>query len=79
MANNESKDDCLVIYTSGTTGNPKVVMHTHGSHDNQIKVLVDYWGWREDDKILNVLPMHHVHGLVNVQNCALWSGATVEA
>ena len=22
--------------------------------------------------------MHHVHGLINVMNCALWSGATCE-
>ncbi len=22
--------------------------------------------------------MHHVHGLVNVMNCALWTGATCE-
>ena len=54
-------------------------MHTHSSHESQIKILVDYWGWSEDDKILNILPMHHVHGLVNVMNCALWSGATCEA
>jgi malonyl-CoA/methylmalonyl-CoA synthetase len=25
-----------------------------------------------------VLPLHHVHGIINVISCALWSGATVE-
>jgi len=39
---------------------------------------VDCWGWEKDDKIYNVLPLHHVHGLINVVNCALWSGATCE-
>ncbi len=79
FANNTPKDDALVIYTSGTTGKPKGVMHTHSSHNSHIEMLTDYWGWVEHDKILNVLPMHHVHGLINVTNCALWSGATVEA
>ena len=78
LANNRPKDDCLIIYTSGTTGKPKGVMHTHSSHESQIKILSDYWGWSEHDKILNVLPMHHVHGLVNIMNCALWNGATTE-
>ena len=30
------------------------------------------------DRILNVLPLHHVHGVINVVSCALWSGATLE-
>lgn len=72
------KDDCLAIYTSGTTGKPKGVMHTHGSIEASIKMLIDFWGWTSNDKILNVLPLHHVHGLINVVNCALWSGATCE-
>jgi malonyl-CoA/methylmalonyl-CoA synthetase len=24
------------------------------------------------------LPLHHVHGIINVVSCALWSGATCE-
>jgi malonyl-CoA/methylmalonyl-CoA synthetase len=54
-------------------------MHTHGSVESQITTLVDYWQWSEHDRILNVLPLHHVHGLINVMNCAIWSNATVEA
>lgn len=76
---NKPEDDCLVIYTSGTTGKPKGVMHTHASHMSQVQILTDYWAWTPEDRILNVLPMHHVHGLVNVMNCALWNGATCEA
>lgn len=33
------------------------------------------WQWSQNDHILNVLPLHHVHGIVNVLGCALWSGA----
>ncbi|TNV79998.1 hypothetical protein FGO68_gene16782 [Halteria grandinella] len=78
FAHNSSEDDCLVVYTSGTTGKPKGCMHKHRSVQAQIETLVDYWGWSASDKILNVLPMHHVHGLINVMNCSLWSGATCE-
>jgi malonyl-CoA/methylmalonyl-CoA synthetase len=39
---------------------------------------VDAWGWTADDRIVLVLPLHHVHGIVNVLACALWSGAVCE-
>jgi malonyl-CoA/methylmalonyl-CoA synthetase len=31
-----------------------------------------------DDRILLCLPLHHVHGIINVVSCALWSGAVCE-
>jgi len=36
------------------------------------------WEWRVDDWILLVLPLHHVHGIINVLSCALWVGARCE-
>lgn len=36
------------------------------------------WHWQESDRILNTLPLHHVHGVVNVVNTALASGATID-
>ena len=68
----------MMVYTSGTTGRPRGVVSTHGMLSAQIGALVDAWGWRADDRILLVLPLHHVHGIVNVVGCALWSGATCE-
>jgi malonyl-CoA/methylmalonyl-CoA synthetase len=38
--------------------------------------LVEAWEWSADDAILLCLPLHHVHGIINVVSCALWSGAT---
>lgn len=68
----------MMLYTSGTTGKPKGVVTTHGQIRAQVTSLVEAWEWSADDTILLVLPLHHVHGIVNVVTCALWSGACCE-
>jgi malonyl-CoA/methylmalonyl-CoA synthetase len=68
----------MILYTSGTTSTPKGVVTTHANIEAQITALVEAWGWRKDDRIPLFLPLHHVHGIVNVLGCALWSGAFVE-
>jgi malonyl-CoA/methylmalonyl-CoA synthetase len=68
----------MMLYTSGTTGRPKGVVTTHGAIEAQVRSLVEAWGWTECDHILLTLPLHHVHGIVNVLTCALWSGAVCE-
>lgn len=72
------EDDCMMIYTSGTTGKPKGVVMTHGQLDKQMQSLSKAWEWNSGDRILNVLPMHHVHGVINITCCALYNGATLE-
>ncbi len=67
----------LFIYTSGTTGRPKGVVWTHKMLEFQLSTLTKLWGWRKEDRILCVLPLHHIHGLVNVVLCAFYSGARV--
>lgn len=68
----------MILYTSGTTGLPKGVVTTHANIEAQITSLTTSWQWSSEDHILNVLPMHHVHGIINVMSCALWSGACCE-
>ena len=65
----------MILFTSGTTGRPKGVVTTHANIEAQIISLVEAWEWDEDDRILLTLPLHHIHGIVNVIGCALWSGA----
>jgi malonyl-CoA/methylmalonyl-CoA synthetase len=72
-----SRMDALMIYTSGTTGKPKGVVHTFASLENQVQILRQAWKWNSGDHILNPLPLHHVHGLVNITMCALASSARV--
>lgn len=69
----------MILYTSGTTSKPKGVVSTHATIRAQVTTLVEAWGWRSDDRIPLFLPLHHVHGIVNVLSCALWSGAAVDA
>ncbi|KAE8608415.1 hypothetical protein XENTR_v10011498 [Xenopus tropicalis] len=66
----------MIIYTSGTTGRPKGVLSTHYNLYSMVSALVTEWGWTKEDSILHVLPLHHVHGVVNKLMCPLWVGAT---
>eukprot|EP01059_Diplonema_ambulator_P024986 TRINITY_DN4182_c0_g1_i2.p1 TRINITY_DN4182_c0_g1~~TRINITY_DN4182_c0_g1_i2.p1 ORF type:complete len:439 (+),score=90.94 TRINITY_DN4182_c0_g1_i2:113-1318(+) len=66
----------LMVYTSGTTGNPKGVIHTQKSVLAMTEVLINSWKWEETDVAVNCLPLHHLHGLVNVLLCSLGSVAT---
>ena len=65
----------MILYTSGTTSKPKGVVTTHANLNAQVSTLIGAWRWHRDDQILCVLPLHHVHGIVNVVCCALYSGA----
>jgi malonyl-CoA/methylmalonyl-CoA synthetase len=65
----------MILFTSGTTGRPKGVVTTHANIEAQIRSLVEAWEWDASDRILLTLPLHHIHGIVNVIGCALWSGA----
>jgi malonyl-CoA/methylmalonyl-CoA synthetase len=69
----------MILYTSGTTSKPKGVVTTHANIQAQIESLVQAWEWSATDRIPLFLPMHHIHGIINVTSCALWSGATIEA
>ncbi|MDP6718388.1 MAG: AMP-binding protein, partial [Pirellulaceae bacterium] len=68
----------MILYTSGTTAKPKGVVSTHANIQSQIVALVQAWAWQTTDRIPLFLPLHHIHGIINVVSCALWSGATIE-
>ncbi len=68
----------MILYTSGTTSRPKGVVTTHANIRAQIESLVSAWEWSAADRIPSFLPLHHIHGIINVTGCALWTGATIE-
>ena len=69
----------MIVFTSGTTSKPKGAVTTHGNITAQIETLITAWEWHADDAIPLFLPLHHVHGIINVLSCALRAGATVFA
>ncbi len=68
----------MILYTSGTTSRPKGVVSTHANIQAQVESLVAAWQWTENDHILHALPLHHIHGIINVLTCSLWAGAKCE-
>lgn len=66
----------MMLYTSGTTSRPKGAQITHGNLTTNIEGLHEAWGWQNDDVILHVLPIFHVHGLIVALHGALHAGAT---
>jgi malonyl-CoA/methylmalonyl-CoA synthetase len=69
-------DAALQLYTSGTTGKPKGAVITHDNLATQQRLLALAWGWRQDDVLLHVLPLHHMHGLAIAWLSAVGVGAT---
>ena len=68
----------MILSTSGTTSKPKGVVTTHANIQAQIESLVSAWEWQATDRIPLFLPLHHIHGIINILCCALWSGALIE-
>jgi len=68
----------MILYTSGTTSKPKGVVTTHTCIQAQIESLITAWQWQQDDRIPLFLPLHHIHGIINIMCSGLWSGATIE-
>lgn len=67
----------MILFTSGTSSKPKGVVSTHRTIHAQISTLLAAWEWSSEDVIPLFLPVHHVHGIINVLSCALAAGATV--
>ena len=68
----------MMLFTSGTTSQPKGVVSTHRNITAQITALIEAWQWSADDRIPLFLPLHHIHGIINVLCCALWAGAKID-
>ena len=73
----DSERRAMMLFTSGTTNKPKGVVSTHKTINAQITTLVTAWEWSESDVIPLFLPLHHIHGIINILSCGLWAGATI--
>lgn len=67
----------LILYTSGTTGSPKGVMLTFDNILVNIEGLNKYKMYKSTDRVLALLPMHHIFPLMGSGIIPLQQGATI--
>lgn len=67
----------LLVATSGTTDKPKVVALSHANLMAQFQIFSEVYDFDADTLALNLLPMHHVDGLIRGPLLSLWFGATL--
>jgi acyl-CoA synthetase (AMP-forming)/AMP-acid ligase II len=72
-----ASDVVALPYSSGTTGLPKGVMLTHRNLVANICQCIPQQHFREDERVIAVLPFFHIYGLVVLMNTPLYRGATV--
>lgn len=70
-------DLATIIYTSGSTGDPKGVMLTHLNMVSAATSITTYLENREDDIILNVLPLSFDYGLYQILMAFKFGGTVV--
>jgi long-chain acyl-CoA synthetase len=75
----DDADVAVLLFTSGTAGAPKAAMLTHGNLAANIRQVLDHPGLRlrADDRVLGVLPLHHVFGLNVALGVTLAAGGAV--
>ncbi|KAI9768738.1 MAG: hypothetical protein M1840_004733 [Geoglossum simile] len=68
----------LMLFTSGTTSRPKGVLLPQSALTAQCQSLIHAWKYTRDDYLLHILPLHHIHGILNALLAPLFSGSSVE-
>ena len=53
------------------------IVHTVKTLKAQMDAMIKAWQWKIDDCIVNFLPMHHIHGIVNCVMTPLYHGCTL--
>ena len=70
-------DDALLLPTSGTTSRPKVVPLTHANIRRSADNMANAIELTRDDRLLNVLPLHHSYGLISGLITTVCTGAEI--
>jgi acyl-CoA synthetase (AMP-forming)/AMP-acid ligase II len=71
------EDEALIVYTSGTTGLPKGVVLTQYNLLIDAKAIAEWHGMTADQRMMCVLPIHHVNGTVVTLVTPMYFGGSV--
>jgi acyl-CoA synthetase (AMP-forming)/AMP-acid ligase II len=69
--------EALIVYTSGTTGNPKGVLLDQYDLLVDAMAIAEWHQLAEDQRVMCVLPLHHVNGIVVTLMTPLYAGGTI--
>ncbi len=70
-------DEALIVYTSGTTGNPKGVVLTQQNLLADAKGIADWHAMTNAQRMMCVLPIHHVNGTIVTLVTPMYFGGSV--
>ncbi|KAG2010694.1 hypothetical protein GB937_007663 [Aspergillus fischeri] len=68
----------MMLYTSGTTNRPKGVLIPQSALTAQASSLLEAWKYTPEDRLLHLLPLHHIHGTVNAIVTPVLAGSSIE-
>ncbi|ODM18241.1 hypothetical protein SI65_06112 [Aspergillus cristatus] len=68
----------MMLYTSGTTNRPKGVLIPQSALTAQAESLIQAWKYTSNDRLLHLLPLHHIHGTVNAIVTPVLAGSSIE-
>ncbi|RAL11910.1 acyl-CoA synthetase [Aspergillus homomorphus CBS 101889] len=68
----------MMLYTSGTTNRPKGVLIPQSALTAQAASLLKAWEYTPQDRLLHLLPLHHIHGTVNAIVTPVLAGSSIE-
>ncbi|HUI10450.1 MAG TPA: class I adenylate-forming enzyme family protein, partial [Bacteroidota bacterium] len=71
------EDVALIVYTSGTTGNPKGVVLVQYNLLVDAMAIAEWHRISDDQRMMCVLPIHHVNGIVVTLMTPLYAGGGV--
>ncbi|KAL4974150.1 hypothetical protein BDW66DRAFT_92468 [Aspergillus desertorum] len=68
----------MMLYTSGTTNRPKGVLIPQSALAAQAASLLEAWKYSPNDRLLHLLPLHHIHGTMNGIITPILAGSSIE-